>query len=138
MNAEQRRKLFQYMHTEHGVNMLESDLDEVEYIILGKEEWLKQVNEPVQTELQKQFKSAIDSVDEQSYYYDSAYGFSFYSKGVRYEIEETDSFLFVTSFYAVVNQGKKIKITKEEYKGIKKYFEAKYFQLKNFTKALRG
>ena len=139
MNAEQRRKLFQYMHTEHGVTMLESDLDEVEYIVIGKQEWLKQVNRTPQTKIQEQFKSAIDMVDEEKYFYDSAYGFSFYSKGIRYELEETDSFLFITtSYHATVDEGRKIKITKEEYKNIKKYFEEKYFQLKNFTKALRG
>jgi len=45
MTAEQRKQLFDYFYSEHGVMLLESDIDEVYRIVIGMEEYLKRANE---------------------------------------------------------------------------------------------
>ena len=45
MNQEQRQSLFNYMLGEHGVALLESDIDEIYKIVIGNEDWLKRQNE---------------------------------------------------------------------------------------------
>lgn len=48
MTTEQRQELFDYMQDQYNILLLESDIDDIECIVKGKEQYIKEANEAIQ------------------------------------------------------------------------------------------
>lgn len=91
MDNKQRKELFEYFHEEHGILLLDSEIDEIESIVIGSKTLIKEQNAEIDLnqaeELAMKTDYAVFAVEEKGNEINKADAGAFFLEGYGFAVK---------------------------------------------------